>query len=288
MILQVFINGLLLGGVYTLVALGMTMIFGVMRVVNIAHGEFLMLGSYITFWLFALLGMNAIVSMVVSAPLIFIAGFLIQQFFIRYVARKAKGADFEMITALLTFGLSILIANVALYAWTADYRGIRYMTKSLKLGGLAISTPRLLTFGVALGITVLFFAFLKRHKIGKSIRAIAQNRDLSVICGVDVERIDYIAFGLGAALAAIAGSLISIIYPVYPEMGGIYLLKAFCVIILGGMGSFLGAFFGSLILGLSESYGALFLPTKVADLVAYAILIIVLLVRPSGILGEKG
>lgn len=282
MILQVVVSGLLAGGLYALVALGLSLVFGVMRVINVAHGTLLMLGAYVTYWMFALLGMNPFVSLVVSIPVLFAVGVVLQKLFVHRVVYAP-----ELSSLLLTFGISIVIANVAMLAWSADYRSVEFLTGSFVVGEIAFSKPRLISFLVALALTGLAFLFLQRTKTGKAIRATSQHRDVAQVCGINVRRIDLITFGLGAALAGAGGSLVSVMFAVYPEMGQVYVFKSFLVIVLGGAGNYPGAFFGGLILGLVEGLASLFLTAQLSEVIAYVLLVVVLLVRPQGLLGGR-
>ena len=279
MLLQGVVSGLLAGGLYAMVALGLALIFGVMRVINIAHGTLLMLGAYTTYWLFALFGMNPFVSLVLSIPILFVVGALLQQFFVHRVV----GAP-ELSSLLLTFGLSIFIANMAMLAWSSDYRSVEFLTGSFLIGPIALSKPRLVTFCFALGITGLAFLFLNKTKTGKALRATSQQRDVAQVCGINVRRIDLITFGLAAGLAGAGGSLVSVMFSVYPEMGQIYVFKSFLVIVLGGAGNYPGAFFGGLILGLVEGMASLLLTAQLSEVIAYILLVLVLLLRPTGLL----
>lgn len=277
---QTAVSGLLLGGVYALIALGLTLIFGVMRVINVAHGTFLMVGAYITYWLFHLYGVNPILSLIISMPLLFVFGLVLHRFVI------AKVVDAPELTSLLvTFGISIFIINVVIYFFSSDFRAVPYLTGSVKLQGVAFSMPRSVAFGVALAISILSYLFLKKTRLGKAIRAVSQHRDVAQICGIDIGKIDMVAFGLGLALAAAGGSLISFLFVIFPEMGNNYLLKCFAVVILGGIGSYTGAFLGGLLIGVSEAFGALLISAQAAEAVAYIILVMVLLIKPSGLVG---
>lgn len=279
MLLQGIVSGLLAGGLYAMVALGMALIFGVMRVINVAHGTLLMLGAYTTFWLFSLYGINPFLSLLISFPLIFLVGLILQQFFVYRVVNAP-----ELSSLLLTFGLSIFIVNIAMMAWTADYRSVEYLTGSFLLGPVAVSKPRLVVFVFALAITWLAFLFLNLTKTGKAIRATSQQRDLAQVCGINVRKIDLITFGLAAGLAGAGGSLISVMFSVFPEMGQIYVFKSFLVIVLGGAGNYPGAFLGGLILGLTEGLASLFLSAQLSEVIAYILLVLILLVRPTGLL----
>ena len=282
MLLQGIVSGLLSGGVYAMVALGMALIFGVMRVINVAHGTLLMLGGYATYWLFALYGMNPFLSLLISFPLLFVVGLLLQRFFVSRVV----GAP-ELSSLILTFGLSIFITNVAVMSWTSDYRSVEFLTGSFLLGPIAISKPRLVTFGFALLITVAAFVFLNKTKTGKAIRATSQHRELAQVCGINVRRIDLITFGLASALAGAGGSLISVMYSIFPEMGRGYVFKSFLVIVLGGAGNYPGAFLGGLLLGVVEGLTSLLLTAQLSEVIAYVLLVLVLLIRPTGLLGGR-
>jgi len=282
MLLQGIVSGLLSGGVYAMIALGMALIFGVMRVINVAHGTLLMLGGFTTYWLFALYGLNPFLSLIVSFPLLFFVGFLLQRFFVARVV----GAP-ELSSLILTFGLSIFITNMAVMSWTSDYRSVEFLTGSFLLGPIAISKPRLVTFSFALLITVAAFLFLNKTKIGKAIRATSQHRELAQICGINVRRIDLITFGLASGLAGAGGSLISIMFSVFPEMGRGYVFKSFLVIVLGGAGNYPGAFLGGLILGIVEALTSLLLSAQLSEVTAYVLLVVLLLLRPTGLLGGR-
>ena len=279
MLLQGIVSGVLAGGLYAVVALGMALIFGVMRVINVAHGTLLMLGGYTTFWLFTLYGMNPFLSVLISFPLLYLVGVLLQIFFVSRVVGEP-----ELSSLLLTFGISIFIANMAMVVWTADYRSVEFLTGSFLFGPIAVSKPRLVTFCTALGITILAFLFLNKTKTGKAIRATSQHRELAQVCGINVRRIDLITFGLAAGLAGAGGSLVSVMFSVFPEMGQNYVFKSFLVIVLGGAGNYPGAFFGGLILGLTEGLASLLLSAQLSEVIAYVLLVIILLVRPTGLL----
>jgi len=280
---QVVVSGLLAGGVYALLAMGLTLIFGVMRVINVAHGEFVIIGAYVTYWAFALAGLSPLVSLVLSIPILFVFGMVLQ----RVVIKRVIGAP-QLSSLLVAFGVSIMIVNVALYVWTGEYRSIPYLEGSLRVGGLAFSRARVVGVVMALLIAAAFFAFLKWGRLGKAIRATAQSREVAAACGINVGRVYTVTFGLGAALAGAAGTLVSFMFSFYPEAGLVYTFKSFAVVILGGMGSYVGALAGGLILGLAEGLSQLFLSSKVGDGVAYVLLVLILLLRPQGLFGGPG
>ena len=279
---QVVISGLLAGSLYAMVALGLGLIFGVMRVLNVAHGPILMLGAYVTFWLFSTVGLNPYLSLLVSMPLLFALGVLLQRFLVRRVVDAP-----ELSSLLLTFGLSIAIVNVAQLAFTSDLRSVEYLTGSFVVGPFAFSKSRVVACGFAVAITSAAFLFLQRTRLGKAIRAVSQSREVAQVCGIDVQRIHLLAFGLASALAAAGGSLVAVMVAIQPEMGAIYTFKSFLVIVLGGAGNYPGALLGGLLLGLVEQLASLFLTTQVNEAVAYVLLVVVLLVRPTGLLGGR-
>ena len=279
MVGQVVISGLLAGSIYAMVALGLGLIFGVMRVLNVAHGPLLMLGAYTTFWLFQRTGMNPYLSTLVSMPLLFLLGLALQ----RVLVRRVVDAP-ELSSLLLTFGISIALVNLAQLAFTSDLRSVEYLTGSFVVGPFAISKPRLAACAFAIAITVASFVFLRSTRLGKAIRAVSQSREVAQVCGIDVQRIHLLAFGLGSALAAAGGSLVAVMVAIQPEMGQVYTFKSFLVIVLGGAGNYPGALLGGLMLGLVEQLSSLFLTAQVNEAVAYVLLVLVLLVRPTGLL----
>jgi branched-chain amino acid transport system permease protein len=279
MVGQVVISGLLAGSIYAMVALGLGLIFGVMRVLNVAHGPLLMLGAYTTFWLFQRTGMNPYLSILVSMPLLFLLGLALQ----RVLVRRVVDAP-ELSSLLLTFWISIALVNLAQLAFTSDLRSVEYLTGSFVVGPFAISKPRLAACAFAIAITVASFVFLRSTRLGKAIRAVSQSREVAQVCGIDVQRIHLLAFGLGSALAAAGGSLVAVMVAIQPEMGQVYTFKSFLVIVLGGAGNYPGALLGGLLLGLVEQLSSLFLTAQVNEAVAYVLLVLVLLVRPTGLL----
>jgi branched-chain amino acid transport system permease protein len=276
---QVVISGLLAGALYSMVALGLGLIFGVMRVLNVSHGPLLMLGAYTTFWLFHWLGLNPYLSLVISMPVLFVVGMVLQRLFVSRVVDAP-----ELSTLLLTFGISIALVNLAQLAFTADLRSVEYLTGSFVLGPFAFSKSRVIACAFAIVITAAAFLFLKATRLGKAIRAVSQSREVAQVCGIDVGRIHLLAFGIGSALAAAGGTLVAVMVAIQPEMGQVYTFKSFLVIVLGGAGNYPGALLGGLLLGLIEQISSLFLTTQVNEAVAYVLLVLVLLVRPTGLL----
>jgi branched-chain amino acid transport system permease protein len=279
---QVVVSGILGGALYAMVALGLALIFGVMRVINIAHGPFLMLGAYTTYFLYSALGLNPYLTLPASMLVLFLLGIVIQ----RTLVFRVVDAP-ELSSLLLTFGISIALVNLAQLAFTSDLRAVEYVTGSWVLGRLALSKSRTVAFLFAAAITALAFLFLQKTKLGKAIRATSQSREVAMVCGINVDRVHLVTFGLGAALAAAGGTLMSVIVAIQPEMGQIWTFKSFLVIVLGGAGNYPGALLGGMILGLVEQLAALFLTAQLSEAIAYVLLVLVLLVRPTGLLGGR-
>lgn len=279
MIGQVVISGLLAGSLYAMVALGLGLIFGVMRVLNVAHGPLLMLGAYTTFGLFQWLGLNPYLSLLVSMPALFVVGVVLQRLLVRRVVDAP-----ELSSLLLTFGVSIAIVNLAQLGFTSDVRSVEYLTGSFLLGPFAFSKSRVIACAFALVITGGAFVLLKKTRLGKAIRAVSQSREVAQVCGINVQRIHLITFGAASALAAAGGTLVAVMVAIQPEMGQVYTFKSFLVIVLGGAGNYPGALLGGLLLGLIEQLSSLFITTQVNEAVAYVLLVLVLLLRPTGLL----
>jgi branched-chain amino acid transport system permease protein len=282
MIGQVVISGVLSGALYAMVALGLALIFGVMRVINIAHGALLMLGAYVTFFLYSRAGLNPFLTVPIAMATLFVVGVLLQK---SLVARVVDAP--ELSSLLLTFGISIALVNVAQNLFSSDLRAVEYVTGSWVVSGLALSRPRAIAFVFAGLVTGLAFLFLKTTRLGKAIRATSQSREVAMVCGIDVARIHLVTFGLASALAAGGGALLAVIVAIQPEMGGVWTFKSFLVIVLGGAGNYPGALLGGLLLGLVEQLASLFLTTQLSEVVAYVLLVLVLLVRPTGLLGGR-
>jgi len=265
-----------------MVALGLALIFGVMRIINVAHGPLLMLGAYTTFFLYRQLGLNPYLSVPLSMLVLFGVGVLLE----RTLVFRVIDAP-ELSSLLLTFGISIALVNAAQLAFTSDLRSVEYLTGSWVLGPFAFSKPRVIAFVFAGGLTAAAFLFLQYTRLGKAIRATSQSREVAMVCGIDVGAIHRLTFGLASALAAAGGALIAVIVAIQPEMGQIWTFKSFLVIVLGGAGNYPGALVGGMLLGLVEQLASLFLTTQLSEVVAYVLLVLVLLVRPTGLLGGR-
>jgi len=283
LLLQGTVSGLLLGGVYGLVACGLSLIFGVLRIINFAHGAVMMLAMYTTYWLFALCGIDPYLSILITAPLFFIVGMLIQ----RTVIEPNRFAA-EHNQLLLTLGLALFLENLALVLWQGDFRTVRptYAGASFMVGEALVEVPRLAACGAAIVLAVVLFAFLRTTDVGKAIRAVSEEPEGAMLMGIDIGRIRAVAFGIGSACVAVAGALVTPFFYVAPDVGESFNLMAFVVVVLGGMGNFVGALFGGFIVGLAESLGATLLPGSLKQLIVFALFVLVLLLRPAGLFGS--
>ena len=280
--LQAIVNGLLLGGVYSLMALGLSLIFGVMRVINFAHGDMMVWGMYLSFWLFTTLGVDPYLSILVTATAVFVLGAGVQ----RGLVTRILDAPHEM-QILLMLGVALILENTALMAFGPDPRRVNtsYALSTFWLGPIVFDLPRTLTFGVALALALALYLFLQRTDLGRMIRAAADNRTGALLVGTDILKVFTLAFGIGAGCVGAAGSLMTPFLPFTPSTGLALTLASFNVVIIGGMGSLLGAFVGGLLVGVSESLGAVLLVPSLKEIVTFVLLVFILLFRPQGLLG---
>jgi branched-chain amino acid transport system permease protein len=281
---QTIVNGLFTGGIYALVAVGLTLIYGVMIIMNFAHGEFLMLGMYISFWAFTLFKIDPYVSIPLSALLVFCIGALIQ---VGLIQRVLSSHPLNQIVLLL--GVSTLIIGLVQFFWSAEPRAIHisYETAVIAFAGLRFPIPRLIAFLAALVIAVGLYIFLQYSKTGKAIRAVSQGRVASALMGIDVNFIYLLTFGIGAAVTAVGGSLLVPTYKMTPNIGQEFSVIAFVVVVLGTMGNFLGAFFGGLIIGVVEAFAGYFLGGDLKILASMLVFILILLFKPAGLFGRR-
>jgi branched-chain amino acid transport system permease protein len=281
---QSLISGVLQGGTFALVGIGLTLIFGVMRIINFAHGDLLMVGMYLTYFAFKLLGIDPYVSLLLTLPLMFLLGALIQKALINRVLNALPQNQI-----LLTIGIGLVLSNLAMMFFTSDYKilSTSYSSSSVKLGGLSISTPLFLSFGVTAIITAALYLFLLKTDTGQAIRATAQDRDAAQLMGINVKRMSVLAFGLGTALAGAAGALIAPTYYIFPQVGSAFTLKAFVVVVLGGMGSIIGATLGGVVVGVTESVAASCISSGLKEIFVFVLFLLVLLFRPAGLLGKS-
>ncbi len=262
--------------------MGLTLIFGVMRIVNFAHGEFLMLGMFASYWLVRFTGAHPYLVVAPVALLLFAVGALTQRLLIDRVLGRTDEAQI-----LLTVGLSAFLQGGALFVWGADYRTIvtSLASASLALGQVYVSIPRLIAFGVAVVLAAGLFFLLTRTPTGRAMRAAAENREVAVLLGIDTGRIFPLAFGIGTSLVGVAGGLMSPVLATFPTVGTLFTLTAFVVVVLGGMGDVVGAMLGGMIIGLTEALIATYVALDLAPLATFLIFIAILLMRPQGLFG---
>lgn len=289
--LQTLIAGVLLGGLYALIGIGMTLIMGVMKIINLAHGDLMMVGMYIAYWMFTLFGIDPYVSVLIASPILFFLGVFIQKALINPVLRVDSILPQNQV--ILTVGVGMVLANLATIFFKADYRStpVEYATSAWYLSDywesspieLSLSVPWTISFLFAVVITLGLWFFLSRTDMGKSIRATAQDLDAALLMGVNVKRMRVVTFGLGAALVGAAGCLFIPIYYLFPSLGGQFTPIAFIITILGGLGSTIGAIIGGLILGIFESMTAMYVGMGWAPVGRFMIFVAVLLFLPGGV-----
>jgi branched-chain amino acid transport system permease protein len=283
-LMQSIISGVLIGGVYALIGIGLTIIFGVMRVINFAHGDIMMIGMYLTYNLFTLIGIDPFASVLITIPLMFLFGGFMQKVFINRVLNSLPQNQI-----LLTIGLGLIMSNTMMLIYTSDYKILTtsYSSSSVNILGISVSEPLFISFIITAAITLLLYWFLLKTDTGQAIRATAQDREAAQLMGINVKKMSIIAFGLGSALAGTAGALIAPTYYIFPQIGSTFTLKAFVITVLGGMGSIVGATLGGVIIGVAESVSAVYISSGWKDVVVFVLFLLVLLFKPAGLLGKS-
>lgn len=290
--LQAILTGLLIGGVYGLVAMGLTLVFGVLEIINFAHGAFLTLAMYVTFVLTSQAGIDPYLTLLVTPPILFVVGALVQ----RVVINPAMGQPLEN-QLLLTFGISILIENALLLSFTANPRSVQvpYARGSLgpidlpvRIGGAVLELPRILAFLGGLALAGALFLFLNRTRLGTAIRAVGQNPTGGALVGIDVQRINVLTFGLGTAVAAAAGVLVLPFLSLEPTTGAQFNILSFVIVVLGGLGNVAGALVGGLLIGVTQEVGGLLFPGQSKLLPVFIIFVLTLFLKPEGLFGRRG
>jgi len=288
-LLQILFAGLIIGGIYALIAVGLNIIYGTMRLLNIAHGELIMLGAYITFWLYTLYGVSPLISMFIVLFCSAFIGLIICRFIFLPIIKTSKSVVIlESNSLLIFFGLSIIFSNLASLLWTADIRGYSYMTKVIMVAGVPLMVNRLLAFGVSLFVCLICYFFIQKTMLGKAIRALIQDREASQIVGINTNLIYYVSFCIAFAMAGLAGCLLSMFYEITPFIGMPYTIIAFIVIVLGGLGNIFGSLLGGFLLGLFETIGVSITSPGLRPILSYSLFILVILIRPEGIFSRKG
>jgi branched-chain amino acid transport system permease protein len=282
-LVQTLINGILQGGVYAAVGVGLSLIFGVSGILNAAHGELVMLGAFTTYWMFTLYGIDALLTLPISFAVLFLLGYGLQYF----VLNRTLGKPL-LLSLLVTFGISLILLNVALRLWSGDHRMMRisYFERSLILGDFVVPLSRVVAFGVGVGMVAGLSWLLAATRLGRMIRATAQDLEMARLVGINPRRVYAVTFGLGAGISGVAGSLIAFYTPVEPNMGLTYTLFAFAVVVLGGLGYTAGVLWGGLALGVAQALTETYLEAGLSFLVAFFLLYMILRFMPAGIMGK--
>ena len=280
---QIVLNGILLGGLYACMAIGFSLVWGVMNIINLAHGSMILLGAYVTFSIHRQLGIDPLLTVPFAAAVLFGLGYGLQRFILNRVVISSI-----FLTLVVTFGLDMVLINFNIAMFTADMRSITtwYSGLALDLGGVRLAYTRIVVFVLALAMTLALHLFLKWSRTGRAIRALAQNPQAARVIGIDAARIYAVTFGLGAAMAGATGSLITVVYTFSPVIGDAFTLKSFVVVILGGLGNMFGAIVAGMFLGVAENLVSGVLSAGYRDAISFWLLLVILVLRPNGFLGR--
>jgi branched-chain amino acid transport system permease protein len=286
LILDVLITSLIMGGIYSLIAIGLNLQYGVARVLNVSHGEFVMVGAFITFWFYKLFGINPLFSLAICGPALFILGLFVYRTLFQYLRKSSQSIDvFEGRSMLASFGILYMIQNIALLWWGPNVKAYNFLNYPIQLFGLTLEANRLVALLFTLVVVLVFYMFILHSNIGKAIRAASQNEASAQLLGINVHRVLTLCFGLGALLAGLAGSIISMMQEITPVMGFPYLIIALIVLVLGGTGNILGSLIGGLILG-GVTTVVMYWQPDLTLVVSYAIFALILIIRPQGVLAR--
>ncbi|OGL18989.1 MAG: branched-chain amino acid ABC transporter permease [Candidatus Rokubacteria bacterium RIFCSPLOWO2_12_FULL_69_21] len=286
LLVDIIVGGLITGGIYALVALGLNLQYGLMRVLNVAHGEFLMMGAYLTYSLHTAWGVNPLLTLLVTGPASFGAGLVLHRLLYARVLVGEAAEALESRSLLLSFGLLFVLQNAALLLWSADLKGYSYLAVPLHFLGSVFPANRLVAAAVALAVSLAFYVFLQQSFLGKAIRALMQDPEGAQLAGINLSRVHGLCFGIGIAMSAVTGSLISMLFELTPFIGLPYTVTALVVVILGGLGNVVGSLLGGLILGLVETASVYLAASDIRLIASYAVLSVILILKPSGLFGR--
>ena len=286
LVVDIVVGGLITGGIYALVALGLNLQYGLMRVLNVAHGEFLMMGAYLTYSLHTAWGVNPLLTLLITGPASFGAGLVLHRLLYARVLVGEAAEALESRSLLLSFGLLFVLQNAALLLWSADLKGYSYLAVPLHFLGSVFPANRLVAAAVALAVSLAFYVFLQQSFLGKAIRALMQDPEGAQLAGINLSRVHGLCFGIGIAMSAVTGSLISMLFELTPFIGLPYTVTALVVVILGGLGNVAGSLLGGLILGLVETASVYLAASDIRLIASYAVLSLILILKPSGLFGR--
>ncbi len=281
--IQTIVSGILIGGIYSMIGIGMTLIMGVMGIINLAHGQLMMVAMYITFVLAHYFHIDPYMSLLVAMPALFLLGAFLQKFLLNPLMEVESILPENQV--LMTVGIGMVLTEIARFIFSSDYKTVKtsYSSSALFIGSISFNVPMCIAFVFALLFTGALFWFLLKTDLGRSIRATAQDKDAATLMGINSNRITIITFGIGSALVAAAGVLLMPIFYLFPDIGGAFTLKAFVITILGGLGSTVGAIFGGIVLGVAETLGATYIGMGYKEMVGYVIFVLVLIFLPGGL-----
>ena len=289
-IIEDTINGILMGSIYGLAALGLTLIFGVLKVINFAHGSLLMVGMYVAYWAVALTGLHPYAALLIVVPVMFLFGYLLQDLIIKPIFKAEKDVREPITVIIVTTGVWYILDNLSLLVFGPQYRNLQdnpLRGKMLELGDMMISVPKLWGFCAALACAAVIYVFLQKTRMGRAVRATSLDRDAASLQGINQYKVYNIAFGIGSAVAGVAGVTLVPFYNVFPSVGVLFDIKCFIIVVLGGLGSIGGALLGGMIVGVIESVGPQFMAATWTEAIVYGLFLVFLFLKPSGLFGVK-